>query len=164
VSCELQIPCSAFHDVAIKWSKLILNRFQMHQKVHENVFYSSDFSVGILSQIGDSVYVNSVCISDEASVHISGKANCHNCHIWGLQSRHDVREHDWDSPEINMWCGLIGAGLIRLFFFHEETVIGAVYCDMLENWAVPQVHDRYIFQNVGALPHFWTLDPEFFNG
>jgi hypothetical protein len=124
-------------------------------------FYST---VSILSQIiGDSVYLNSVCFIDEAAVHISGKVNCHNCHIWGLQNPHDVRELDRDSPELNMWCGLISAVVIRPFFFHEETVSVAVYFDKLENCAVPQVPDGYSFQHGGAPPHFWTPVPEFLN-
>jgi hypothetical protein len=46
-----------------------------------------------------------------------------------------------------MWCGLITAGVIRPFFFHEETVRGSMYLDMLDSCAVPQEPDGYIFQH-----------------
>jgi hypothetical protein len=36
---------------------------------------------------------------------------------------------------------LISAGVIISFFFHERTVIGAVYLDMLDKCAVPKVPD-----------------------
>jgi hypothetical protein len=71
-----------------------------------------------------------VCFSDEAAVHVSGKVNCHNCCIWRLKNPHAVREHDWDGPELNIWCGLISAGVIRPFV-HEETVTVAMHFDMV---------------------------------
>jgi hypothetical protein len=53
-----------------------------------------------------------------------------------------------------MWCGLTSAGVIRPFFFHEKRLRDAVYVDMLENHAVPQVPDGYVFQQDRELPHF----------
>jgi hypothetical protein len=62
-----------------------------------------------------------------------------------------------------MWCGLTSARVIRPFFAHEKTVTGALYLNMLEDYAVPQVPDRYVFQQDGTLPHFWMPVTEFLN-
>lgn len=79
--------------------------------------------------------------------------------IWGSQRPHFVREHVRDSPKVNVWCCIAYDTLIGPFFFHEQTVTGNVYLDMLENYAYPQLEafqPNVIFQQDGAPPH-WTL-------
>jgi hypothetical protein len=58
---------------------------------------------------------------------------------------------------------LTSAGVIRSFFFHEKTVTGAVYLDMLEKCAVPNTSDGNVLQKNGATLHFWTPVIEFLN-
>jgi hypothetical protein len=53
--------------------------------------------------------------------------------------------------------------VIGPLFFHEKAVTDAVYLDMLENYAIPQVSDGYTFQHDGAPPHYWTPVTEFLN-
>lgn len=79
----------------------------------------------------DSDCLKRVCFSDKATFHISGKVVHCNFRIWGSQNSHGVREHEWGSLKLNMQCGLICAGVIRPFFFHKVTVVGAVCLDVL---------------------------------
>jgi hypothetical protein len=60
-----------------------------------------------------------------------------------------------------MCCSLTNAGMIGPFFFHEKTMTGALYLDMLENYAVPWVPGGYIFQQDEAPPQ--TPVTEFLN-
>jgi hypothetical protein len=67
------------------------------------------------------------------------------------------------SLKLYVQCGLISVGVTRPFFFHTVTVTGALCLDMIEECAVPQLPDKYIFSANGAPPHFWTPVTEFFN-
>jgi hypothetical protein len=58
---------------------------------------------------------------------------------------------------------LTSARVIRSFFFHEKTVTGAVYLDMLEKCDVPKVPDGNVFKKNGATLHFWSPVTEFLN-
>jgi hypothetical protein len=45
-----------------------------------------------------------VFFSDEATFHVSGKVNWHNCWIWGSENPHEVIKHERDTPD---WmCGV----------------------------------------------------------
>ena len=44
--------------------------------------------------------------------------------------------------------------VIRPFFFVENTINGNVYLDMVQNYAIPQIPQGYVFQQDGAPPHF----------
>lgn len=129
---------------------------QLLQKVQGNDLpQCHDFAIHILSWIAhDDDYLSKVCFIDEATFQVSGKVNHRNCHIWGSQNSRDVRKHEQDSLKWNVWCGLTNAGVIGPFFFHEKTVTGAVYLDMLENYAMPQIPHGY------HLPARWgtTMD------
>jgi hypothetical protein len=82
-------------------------------------------------------YRSRVCFSDEGTFHILGNVNHHNRLVRGAQNSHGVREHERDSPKLNMWCKLTNVGVIGPFFFRERAVTDAVYIDMLENYAMP---------------------------
>jgi hypothetical protein len=45
-------------------------------------------------------------ISDEATVHISGKVKGHNVHIWGTEQPHAQIKHQCDSPKVNVFCAV----------------------------------------------------------
>jgi hypothetical protein len=50
----------------------------------------------------DNDYLSKVCFSDEATFHISGTVNRHNCRIWGSENPRVIREHERDSPKLNV--------------------------------------------------------------
>lgn len=77
-------------------------------------------------------------VFDEATFHVTG--GCHylrNVHIWGSETQHTLREHMHDSPKVNVWCSLVINHIVGPFFFQEPTVDGAIYLDMLKQFAVP---------------------------
>jgi hypothetical protein len=105
-------------------------------------------------------YVSNMMFSDEATFHTCGKVNHHNIRIWGSENPHSVREHVRDSKKVNVWCGMMEDRIIGPFFFIEPTVIGNIYLDVLEQFAVPQLlpqQPNVIFQQDDAPPH-WSLD------
>jgi hypothetical protein len=62
-----------------------------------------------------------------------------------------------------MWRRLTSAGVIEPFLLHEKTVTDAVYLHILENYAVPQIPEGYVFQQDVAPSHFWIPITEFLN-
>lgn len=54
--------------------------------------------------------------SDEATFHISGRVNKHNCVIWATEHPKEVREHMRDSAKVNVWCAVSKYGVIGPFF------------------------------------------------
>ena len=102
----------------------------------------------------DDSFLTRVCFSDEATFHVSGKVNKHNCRILGFKNPRVVIEHQRDSPKLNVWCGITGP-----YFFAEKTVTG----NTLQLYAVPQLPDRAIFQQDGAPPHFANIIRTFLN-
>ena len=55
----------------------------------------------------DGHFLNRICFSDEATFHVFGKLNQHNARIWGTENLHITREIERDSPNVNVWCGLL---------------------------------------------------------
>jgi hypothetical protein len=106
--------------VVHKRLKLKDYRLQLVQKLQENDLPRRyDFAIDILSRIDkDNDYLSRACFSDKATFHISGTVNLHNCRIWGSENPHVVREHERDTPKLNVWCGLTSVGVIGTFFFH----------------------------------------------
>jgi len=91
--------------------------------------------------------------SDEATLHISGKVNGHNVHIWGTEQPHAQTELKHDSPKVNVFCAVYRENMHGPFFFTEATMTGDLFLGMLENWLLPQLntsYDNYILQMDGA--------------
>ncbi|KAJ4441602.1 hypothetical protein ANN_11458 [Periplaneta americana] len=104
-------------------------------------------------------FLGNVLFSDEATFRVSGSVNWHNVRIRDTQIPFVYREHARDSPKVNVWCGLMNK-IVGPFFFHEESITGPVYQDILEQFLYHQVADlqpQVIFQQDGAHPH-WSLN------
>ena len=100
---------------------------------------------------------------DEATFHLCGKINKHNCQIWSSENPHVIHEHERGMPKVNVWCGLTKNSVIGLFFFIEATVTGHVYLDMLQNFFIDQFPPELIFQQDGAPPHYHRQVRDFLN-
>ncbi|GBN42029.1 hypothetical protein AVEN_192456-1 [Araneus ventricosus] len=85
-------------------------------------------------------FLNSIIFSDEATYHVSNKVNKHNCRIWGSENPDAVQEVERNSPKINVWCALSHDAVIGQFSFAETSVKANIYLDMLQSYAVPQMH------------------------
>jgi hypothetical protein len=96
----------------------------------------------------------------ECTFHLSGKVNRHNVGIWETEPpRHEVLEHERDSPKFNVFCAVSKYRMYGPFFFAERTISGFIYLDMLENYLIPQLQDMeglVFFQQDGAPPYFHT--------
>ncbi|KAJ4428885.1 hypothetical protein ANN_25878 [Periplaneta americana] len=78
-------------------------------------------------------HVDLLLFSDEATFHVCGKVNRHNCCICGSQNPYILIEHERDSPKVNVCLVMQKNGVIGPFSFMEPTVTGVTYLDMLEN-------------------------------
>ena len=161
-SRELVIPKSTIQDVLHKRLRLRAYKIQLVQKLQPNDLppryeFASDMLLKIDIENG---YMQKVVFTDESTFHVCGIVNRHNCHIWGSEHPHVVRELERDCPKINVWCSLhmelwLGRSfLCGPFFFVENTINENVYFDMLQNYAIPQIPQGYVFQQDAAPPHF----------
>lgn len=154
-SRELQIPRSTVHKILRKRLHLRAYKLQLlHQLKPDDCRKRASFCDEMIQRIDENPrYVDSLLFSDEATFHICGKVNRHNCRIWGSQNPYRVIEHERDSPKVNVWLGMHKNGVIGPFFFLEPTVTGLTYLDMLQNFAIPQFPPGLTFQQDGAPPH-----------
>lgn len=158
-SVQLNIPPTTVHTVLHKRLRLRAYKLQLHQMITPNDrLERKRFAETMLDKVDDDdSFLTRVCFSDEATFHVSGKVNRHNCRIWGSENPRVVIEHQRDSPKRNVWCGIMRDRIIGPYFFAEKTVTANTYLDMLQLYAVPQLPDGAIFQQDGAPPHFANM-------
>jgi hypothetical protein len=167
-SRELQIPRSTVHKILKKELKFFAYKLQVVQKLEQNDFpLRTEFANKVLDRLElNENYLKRICFSDEATFHVCGKVNRHNCRIWGSENPRVVIEHERDSPKVNVWCGVMHDRIIGPFFFAEANVNRWSYLDMLELYAVPQLQElqpEIIFQQDGAPPHWARCVRDFLN-
>lgn len=158
-SMQFGVAKSTMHKVLHKKLKLHGYKIQLlHEIKPTDRPRRTDFAVEILQRIdNDPNFLQNVLFTDEATFHVNGSVNRHNCRIWGAEHPRVLAEYIRDSPKVNVWCGLMYNRIFGPFFFAEKTINGAVYLDMLENFLFPQleeIEDRIIFQQDGAPPHY----------
>ena len=96
------------------------------------------------------------CFSDESTFHVSGLPNRHNLRIWGSKNLHDICKLERDSPELNIWCGIMRDKIIGPFFFPEKLITVQIYLDVLTEYVLPQLaqyQPQFIFQQDSAPPY-----------
>ena len=59
-----------------------------------------EFCDRMLQNMEDDTFLPRLIFSDEATFHLSRKANLHNVRIWELQNTHKTLEHERDSPKV----------------------------------------------------------------
>ena len=169
-SSELNIPVSSVHKIL----KMKLHRhaykIQVVQMLWEEDFNSRlDFCQIMLSHIANlDNFLDELTFSDEATFHLSGKVNRHNCRIWGTEKPHEIWQHERASPKINVWCALRRSRIIGPFFFQETTINGDIYLTMLKTFLIPELQrfnilDKTIFQQDGAPCHYSLAVRQFLN-
>jgi hypothetical protein len=102
----------------------------------------------------EDAFMKHVVFSDEATFHVSDKVNRHNCQIWGSENPHEVMEYEHNISKLNVWCALTSDSVTGPFSFEEATVTGASCLNMLQNYAITRISQRYFFQQDGAPPHY----------
>jgi hypothetical protein len=162
LSLQLQIPKSTTHKILHDNLKFRAYKIQVVQHLQDGDYAARmDACNALIQNIdNDNRFLANIIFSDEATFHISGHVNRHNCRIWGEENPHELYEHERDSPKVSVWCGMTENRIYGPFFFDERTVNGAAYLNMLQNFLVPQLQQvlgflhRAIFQQDGAPPHF----------
>lgn len=94
-------------------------KIQLHQQLLEEDYYARltfchQFNEKLCN---DDAFVSNLLFSDEATFHISGKVNRHNCRIWGTENPNETVEHERDSLKVNVWCALGINRIIGPYFF-----------------------------------------------
>ena len=100
-----------------------------------------------------------IFFSDEATFHLSGVVNKHNCRIWSEDNPFMTVEVALSSPKIIVWCAMSSNEIVGPFFFEELTVNQENYLDILESFFYPYLQRRkitkkIIFQQDDAPAHF----------
>ena len=106
--------------------------------------------------------MNHVLFRDEATFHICGVVNKHNCRIWAEEQPYEFTEWQGESPKVNVWLGLMKDTIYDPFIFAEKTVTGTSYLDMLQLFLEPKLQQdgilaSVIYQQDGAPPHYVNI-------
>jgi len=109
---------------------------------------------------------SSLWFSDEATFHVSGVVNRHNCVIWGEENSRVIREYEQNSSKLHVWCAISDHGIMGPFFSRENnntvSVTGERYLKMLQDFFLPELRqmgcqpEDITFQHDGAPTHFLT--------
>lgn len=80
--------------------------------------------------------------SGEAFLHLSGRVNCHNTEMWGMENPVAIIKHKSDTTKLVVWCAISMTGLIRPYFLRDGNgktvnVHGDNYHQMLQDYAFP---------------------------
>lgn len=169
-SLQLKIPYSTVQKVVKKTLKFKPYKIQVIHHLKETDHTSRLAAANELLIMFDDNrnLVKQLLFSDEATFHLSGCVNRHNCRIWGSENPHETFQYERDTPKVNVWCALSRRGVIGPYFFEEPTVTGATYLRMLTNFLVPHLRRhrmlrRTVFQQDGAPPHFALTVRAFLN-
>ncbi|KAJ4435761.1 hypothetical protein ANN_18380 [Periplaneta americana] len=68
--------------------------------------------------------MDNILFSDEATFHICGMVNRHNCRIWGNERPDDTFELQRDIPKVNVWVGITKQKVYGPFMFRNWRWIG----------------------------------------
>ncbi|XKL59945.1 hypothetical protein PGB90_000961 [Kerria lacca] len=105
--------------------------------------------------------------SDEATFHVSGHVNRHNCIISDMEKPTEIQEHVRDSPKVNMWwCAATPDGIVGPYF-HTGNENRVKYLEMLDEFFLPNLSLRLchmgFFQKDGAPCHYANIVTAFLN-
>lgn len=152
---------STVHTTMKNDLKLRPYKIQMVQEIKQTDFLKRvEFCEIIRTLIGTDInFLDNFIMSDEATFHLNGKVNKHNCRIWASENPRLYQEYVRDSPKVTAWCGVSARKIYGPFFFNNPIVNSLSYVDMLEHFFYPQLRQENIlhtvyFQQDGATPHY----------
>lgn len=106
--------------------------------------------------------VNTLLISDEAHLHMSGFMNKQNCRYWAPNNPHECQQRLPHNANVTVWCSISSHGITGPHFFkneggHTVTVDTEWYKVILETFLQNGLHpcqvDLVCFQQDGATAH-----------
>lgn len=97
-----------------------------------------------------------VMFSDECAIYRSSRNR--NVYFWSKENPHFYEEVENNPPHVMLWAGMTSEYLIGPYFF-EGSVNQDSYLHMINEWLIPELTRREIFDTVilqqdGAPPHF----------
>ncbi|XKL64495.1 hypothetical protein PGB90_004581 [Kerria lacca] len=99
-------------------------------------------------------FETNLIFSDEATFHVSGHVNRHNCIIWGMEKHTEIQEHVRDSPKVNVWCAATPDGIVGPYF-HNGNVNGVKYLEMLNEFFLSNLSLRLRCTEFFQQDAFW---------
>lgn len=156
-SKALVVPLSSIHKI-LHSSKFKAYKIQvLHELRHDDYAARSNFAHDMLSRLeSDSDFLSKIVFTDEATFHISGQVNTHNCRIWATEKPDGIRENVRGSPKVNAWCGIARDRILGPHFFTGSTVTADAYLQLLDQHILPHIRAHEYLQQDGAPPH-WGL-------
>ena len=164
---ELGIPQTTVWRVLRKRLQMYPYRLMMLQHLRrEDHTKHLHFCVSFQDLCGDDNFLKTLRFSDEATFHVSWKANKQNILIWGTEKAHRIVENERDSPKTNVVCAISTSKVYGPYFFPDITVNGETFRNMLTTWLMPQLeHDSadFVYQLDGAPCHYHRNVMNFLN-
>ena len=157
-------------DISARSVKRILNENKYHPyKIHlthqlmeDDADRRNEFCEQMMQFYSrDNTFFNRIIFSDEATFHLTGEVNRHNCRYWSDENPHWMRQLHTQYPQkINLWAGFCVRGIIGPFLI-DGNLNGEQYLQLLQNNIVPAIHNLFNgnvnniwFQQDGAGPHY----------
>jgi hypothetical protein len=126
-----EISRSSVQRILRKQLRLKAYKIQMLQELKEQDFPKRvQFCETLLNHLN----MNNLIMSDEATFHLTGDVNKHNCRIWASENPHTFYEQQRDSPKVTVWCAVSKNKIYGPFFFGEPIVKSLHYVDMLQQF------------------------------
>lgn len=169
LSHELTLPKSTVWKVLHYTLKKKAYHIQvLHKLEEEDHAARAAMCHDLLEAVDEENLMNHVMFSDEATFHVCGVVNRHNCRIWSEEQPNEFTEWQRDSPKVNVWLGLMKDKIYGPFMFAEKTITGANYLDMLQMFLEPQLQQdgilcSVIYQQDGAPPHYANIVRDYLN-
>ena len=174
VSAETDLSYGSIQRILRKDLKMFPYHVQLLQQLYPHDFdVREEMCSNLLRRFtNDPMFIDCILFSDESTFHVSGRVHRHNCRIWGLERPIPERQHERDSPKVNVWCGMTTNGIVGPFFFENRgrtvNITADNYLEMLRMQILPALvnhpqKERLIFQQDGAPPHFGIHVREFLN-
>ena len=138
------------------------SKYDPSTSMHIQELKDSDFEQRVLfcdyvlqQNRNDSRWSNSIGFSDEATFHLNGRVNMHNCFYYSVTNSHITETKPMRSPSVCVWAMITYRhGIIHHVF--DGNVNGERYSHLLETVVLPFLRRKQniIFQQDGAPVHY----------
>lgn len=160
IADEVGASHTLIHQVMRHYLGLYPYKLQYHQMLYEEDYANRVQCCQDMLQINEhnQNFLKHLIMSDEATFHLNGQVNRHNCRVWGTEKPNAIMNRSQGSPKVNVWIGMSQDGLVGPVFFHDN-VNAENYLNMLKSDLIPYLKGKRratttYFQQDGAPAHF----------
>lgn len=145
----------------LKQRQIKAYKYTMVQKLKEDDLPKRyNFCAHVNNSIqNDRNWLKRIIFSDEATLHLNGTINCHNCYYYARENEHRIMEKPLKSASITIWTMIPYDGRLQ-FRILNQTMNGDRYEEVLSQIVIPTLNQvrylHHIYQQDGASVH-WTL-------